>query len=97
VIARIVALGIALVVCLSSAPGAAQQLPLAPRFSIQAPTEDPQKLQLPLRAPLTLVPTITLSEESNDTNLIAPQGASVGGRNRAWGNTLGRGSRLSAR
>jgi len=175
VIVRTLTLGVALAVCLSSLPAAAQQLPLAPQFGIQAPTEDLQKLQLPLRAPITLVPTITLSEEYNDninldnrnrvwdlvtgispglnflwesrthrliaaynftaelylrdpgrdnafntqnftldgswraterltltvtdafnastdTNLIAPQAASVGGRNRAWGNTLAAGA-----
>jgi hypothetical protein len=77
VIVPIVAIGAALVVCLSSLPAAAQQVPLAPQFTIQSPTQDPQRLQYPLRAPITLVPTITVSEEYNDNVLLD-------NRNRRW-------------
>ena len=65
VIVRAFAIGVVLLACLSAASSAsAQPMPIAPQFGGPAP--DPQKLQLPLRAPFTLVPTITISEEFND-------------------------------
>jgi hypothetical protein len=47
----------------------AQPVPIAPPYGI-TPTLDPQKLQLPLRAPITLLPSITISEEYNDNILL---------------------------
>lgn len=68
--ARALATCAALVVCLGPALAAAQQVPIAPQFGTQSATQDPQKLQLPLRAPITLVPSITISEEYNDNILL---------------------------
>jgi len=62
VIVRVLAVCAVLIVCASARPAAAQPIPIAPQFA----TEDPQKLQMPLRAPFTLLPTITVSEEYND-------------------------------
>jgi hypothetical protein len=64
VIARTLALGVGLLVCLSAVSAAtAQPVPIAPQFGGGG---DPQALQLPLRGPFTLIPTITISEEYND-------------------------------
>ena len=68
--ARALATCAALVVCLSPGLVTAQQVPVAPQFGTQSSAQDPQKLQLPLRAPMTLVPTITVSEEYNDNILL---------------------------
>jgi hypothetical protein len=77
VIARLLIVCIALIVCLAHARALAQPVPIAPQFATQGPAQDPQKLQLPLRAPITLLPTITLSEEYNDNILLD-------NRNRTW-------------
>jgi hypothetical protein len=66
----------ALVACLSPGLAAAQPVPIAPQFGA-SPMQDPQKLQLPLRAPITLLPSITISEEYNDNILLD-------NRNRQW-------------
>ena len=66
-----------LVACLSPGLAAAQPVPIAPQFGAPSPTQDPQKLQLPLRAPMTLLPSITISEEYNDNILLD-------NRNRQW-------------
>lgn len=58
---RVLAVG---VVTLWPVAAAAQQIPFAP-FQTTTP-EDPQRLQMPRRAPLTLLPSITVSEEYND-------------------------------
>src|SRR5262249_56479802 len=63
-------------VCLTAEVAHAQLLPLAPQFG-GFPTEDPQKLQLPRRAPITLLPSITVSEEYNDN-------INLDNRNRVW-------------
>ena len=65
-----------LVACLSPGLAAAQPVPIAPQFGGPS-TQDPQKLQLPLRAPMTLLPSITISEEYNDNVLLD-------NRNRQW-------------
>jgi Putative MetA-pathway of phenol degradation len=54
-------------VVLSLWPGAvvAQQIPLAP-YQSTTRLDDPQRLQMPRRAPLTVLPSITISEEYND-------------------------------
>jgi hypothetical protein len=70
VIVRALATCAAVVVCLSPGLVVAQPVPIAPQFGTQSPTQDPQKLQLPLRAPLTLLPSITVSEEYNDNVLL---------------------------
>jgi hypothetical protein len=72
---RALAICATLVACLSPGLAAAQPVPIAPQFG--APTQDPQKLQLPLRAPMTLLPSITISEEYNDNILLD-------NRNRQW-------------
>ena len=78
VIARTFASGVGLlVVCLAAGLAHAQPVPIASQFGTQTATQDPQKLQLPLRAPLTLVPSITISEEFNDNILLD-------NRNRQW-------------
>jgi hypothetical protein len=66
VIARVLAVCAVLILCVSARPAAGQPIPIAPQFS----GEDPQKLQMPLRAPFTLLPTITVSEEFNDNVLL---------------------------
>jgi hypothetical protein len=76
VIARLVVC-VALALCLVHGRALAQQVPIAPQFATQGPAQDPQKLQMPLRAPFTLLPTITLSEEYNDNILLD-------NRNRTW-------------
>jgi hypothetical protein len=58
------------VVCLATGLAHAQPVPIAPQFGTPSPTQDPQKLQLPLRAPITLLPSITVSEEYNDNILL---------------------------
>lgn len=55
---------------------AAQPIPIAPYQTTARPT-DPQQLQMPLRAPLTLLPSITVSEEYNDNILLS-------NRDRRW-------------
>jgi len=77
VIVRVLVVCAALVLCLGPGRAAAQQVPIAPQFATQGPAQDPQKLQLPLRAPITLLPTITISEEYNDNILLD-------NRNRQW-------------
>jgi len=75
---RALATCIALGVCLSPGLAVAQGVPIAPQFSpSQSAAQDPQKLQLPLRAPITLLPSITISEEFNDNVLLD-------NRNRRW-------------
>ena len=74
---RALAICAALVACLSPGLAAAQPVPIAPQFGAPSPTQDPQKLQLPLRAPITLLPSITISEEYNDNILLD-------NRNRQW-------------
>jgi hypothetical protein len=56
-------------VLLSPTLSAAQIVPIAPYQTTGRPT-DPQQLQMPLRAPLTLLPSITVSEEYNDNVLL---------------------------
>jgi len=65
VIARLVR--VAVVVLVPLWPGAvlAQQIPLAP-YQWTVRPDDPQRLQMPLRAPLTILPSVTISEEYND-------------------------------
>jgi hypothetical protein len=71
VIARLVAsCASLLVVCVASGLAVAQPVPIAPQFGTPLGTPDPQKLQMPLRAPITLVPSITVSEEYNDNILL---------------------------
>jgi hypothetical protein len=77
VIPRILLAGITLVVCLDIGLAAAQPVPIAPQFGGTTLPQDPQKLQLPLRAPITLLPSITISEEYNDNVLLD-------NRNRQW-------------
>ena len=76
-IARLLLVCVVLAVCLVPARALAQQVPIAPQFATQGPAQDPQKLQMPLRGPITLLPTITLSEEYNDNILLD-------NRNRTW-------------
>jgi hypothetical protein len=57
-------------------PVAAQIVPIAPYQSTSQPT-DPQQLQMPRRAPLTFLPSITVSEEFNDNVLLS-------NRDRRW-------------
>jgi len=52
-----------------AAVATAQTIPIAPYQQTSRPT-DPQKLQMPLRAPLTILPSITVSEEFNDNVLL---------------------------
>jgi len=77
VIARLLLVCVVLAVCLVPGRALAQQVPIAPQFATQGPAQDPQKLQMPLRGPITLLPTITLSEEYNDNILLD-------NRNRTW-------------
>jgi outer membrane putative beta-barrel porin/alpha-amylase len=65
VIARLVRVAAVVVVSLSPGVVLAQQIPLAPYQSTTRP-DDPQRLQMPRRAPLTILPSITVSEEYND-------------------------------
>ena len=73
---RALATCIALGVCLGPGLAVAQSLPIAPQFGAPS-AQDPQQLQLPLRAPMTLLPSITISEEFNDNVLLD-------NRNRRW-------------
>lgn len=54
----------------------AQPIPIAPYGTTARPT-DPQQLQMPLRAPLTILPSVTVSEEFNDNILLS-------NRDRRW-------------
>ena len=63
-------------VALCPSLASAQAIPIAPYLDTTAPT-DPQKLQMPRRAPLTVLPTITVSEEFNDNILLT-------NRDRRW-------------
>src|SRR5947207_5855265 len=74
-IVRIVAIA-AVLVCLAAVPAVAQPVPIAPQFG-GGPAPDAQKQQMPLRAPFTLLPSITISEEYNDNVLLD-------NRNRQW-------------
>ncbi len=65
VIARLVRVAAVVVVSLWPGAVAAQQIPLAPYQSTSRP-DDPQRLQMPRRAPLTILPSVTISEEYND-------------------------------
>ena len=76
VIVRALAIGFAVVVSLATV-AAAQPVPIAPQFGGFQTASDPQKLQLPLRAPITLVPSVTISEELNDNIFLD-------NRNRQW-------------
>src|SRR2546422_8979949 len=73
---RALATCIALGVCLGPGLAVAESLPIAPQFGAPS-AQDPQQLQLPLRAPMTLLPSITISEEFNDNVLLD-------NRNRRW-------------
>ena len=66
----------ALTASLWAAAAIAQQVPIAPYQSTSRPT-DAQKLQMPLRAPLTILPSVTVSEEYNDNILLS-------NRDRRW-------------
>jgi hypothetical protein len=65
VIARLVRVGIVVLVSLWSGTALAQQIPLPPYVS-PVRGEDPQRLQMPRRAPLTIIPSVTIAEEYND-------------------------------
>jgi hypothetical protein len=54
----------------------AQPIPIAPYLGTARP-DDPQALQMPRRAPLTVLPSITVSEEFNDNVLLS-------NRDRRW-------------
>jgi hypothetical protein len=76
VIDRLVRVAAVAVVSLWPAAAAAQQIPLAPYQSTTRP-DDPQRLQMPRRAPLTILPSVTISEEFNDNVLLS-------NRDRRW-------------
>ena len=59
---RVAAVG---VVALWPVAAAAQRIPLSP-YVLPSRTDDPQQLQMPRRAPLTIVPSVTVAEEYND-------------------------------
>jgi hypothetical protein len=61
---------------LAPAAAGAQPIPIAP-YQTTARPDDPQQLQMPLRAPLTVLPSITVSEEYNDNILLS-------NRDRRW-------------
>jgi hypothetical protein len=63
---RVLAIGAVLAACLAPGLAAGQPVPVAPQFGGGEGRQDPQQLQMPLRAPFTLIPTITISEEYND-------------------------------
>jgi hypothetical protein len=65
VIARLLRMAAVGVVALWPVATAAQQLPLTP-YVWPERTDDPQRLQMPRRAPLTIVPSVTIAEEYND-------------------------------
>ena len=68
VIARLVRVAIVAVVAVVALwPGIvlAQQIPLPP-YVLPTRRDDPQQLQMPRRAPLTIVPSVTVAEEYND-------------------------------
>jgi outer membrane putative beta-barrel porin/alpha-amylase len=69
VIARVLRVLAVVAVVLAPTMAAAQIVPIAPYQTTARPT-DPQQLQMPLRAPLTLLPSITISEEYNDNVLL---------------------------
>lgn len=65
VIARLARVTAVVVVLLSPGAVLAQQIPLPP-YVLPSRQEDPQRLQMPRRAPLTIVPSVTIAEEYND-------------------------------
>jgi hypothetical protein len=65
VIAPLLRAAVIAVVALWPVAAAGQQIPLAPYLQTTRP-DDPQRLQMPRRAPLTLLPSMTISEEYND-------------------------------
>ena len=65
VIARLLRVTAVGVVALWPIAAAAQNIPIAPYQSTTRP-DDPQRLQMPRAAPLTILPSITISEEYND-------------------------------
>ena len=74
---RLVLSLLALTAALPALPAVAQQIPIAPPYQSTSRPTDPQKLQMPLRAPLTILPSITISEEFNDNILLS-------NRDRRW-------------
>jgi hypothetical protein len=76
VIASLVGILAAVAVSLWPAMAAAQVVPIAPYQTTSRP-QDPQRLQMPLRAPLTILPSLTVSEEYNDNVLLS-------NRDRRW-------------
>jgi hypothetical protein len=70
VIARLLRAAAVVGVSLWPAQAAAQPIPIAPYQSTSQPT-DPQQLQMPRRAPLTVLPSITVTEEYNDNILLS--------------------------
>jgi hypothetical protein len=76
VIVRLAGVFAVVTASLWTAVASAQPIPIAPYQSTSRPT-DPQKLQMPLRAPLTILPSITVSEEFNDNILLS-------NRDRRW-------------
>ena len=65
VIARLVHVAAVVVVSLWPGVVVAQQIPLPP-YVLPTRRDDPQRLQMPRRAPLTIVPSVTVAEEYND-------------------------------
>jgi hypothetical protein len=65
VIARLLRVTAVGVVALWPVAAAGQNVPIAPYQSTTRP-DDPQRLQMPRPAPLTILPSITISEEYND-------------------------------
>lgn len=76
VMARLLRVAAVVAIVLCPALAVAQPIPIAPYQTTARPT-DPQQLQMPLRAPLTLLPSITVSEEFNDNVLLS-------NRDRRW-------------
>jgi hypothetical protein len=65
VIARLLRVAAVGVAALWPAAALAQQIPL-PAYVSPSRLDDPQRLQMPRRAPLTIVPSVTVAEEYND-------------------------------
>ena len=65
VIARLARVTALVVVSLWPGAVVAQQIPLPP-YVLPSRQDDPQRLQMPRRAPLTIVPSVTVAEEYND-------------------------------
>jgi hypothetical protein len=65
VIARLVRVAAVVVVLLWPGVALAQQIPLPP-YVLPTRPDDPQRLEMPRRAPLTIVPSVTVAEEYND-------------------------------